>query len=202
MKYFFTSILLLGIITSSTATIRIITCQNVPSHFLPLTCNAVVGDTIHWTWVAGTHVVGPMTAADIPAGAAMFNAPVDAGNTSFEYVVTVVGNYDYQCHPATPHGEPGYIVVSAATAGMQENTLNNFSTIYPNPFIEKITIETKSAANSVFIYNAIGEKMQSYNFVKNETKLEADLGTLPKGIFFYSIIKDGVVVETRKIIKD
>ena len=86
-------------INSANATVRIITCQNTPSHFLPVTANAVIGDTIHWTWVAGTHVVGPINASYIPSGAAMFNAPIDAGNLSFEYVVTVAGNYNFSVIP-------------------------------------------------------------------------------------------------------
>ncbi len=103
---------LLGI-SSANATVHVVTCQNSPSHFLPVTVNALVGDTIHWIWVEGGHIVGPISSSDIPAGAAMFNAPIDYFNQSFEYVVTVPGSYHYDCHPTTPHGEDAYIVVTA-----------------------------------------------------------------------------------------
>ncbi len=200
MKHFYTFILFAVISITTNATVHIVTCQNVPSHFLPATVNAVCGDTIHWKWVAGIHVVGPIIAADIPSGATMWNAPIDAGNTSFEYVVTTAGNYHYVCHPATPHGEDAYIVVTCVNGIQQNNSLRHLSLAYPNPFSEKITIET-SNADRLLIYNYMGEKVTSFQLKSGQTKFEADLATLPKGIFFYSIIKDDVVLDTRKIVK-
>ena len=200
MKLFFTLASFALIFSASTATVRTVTCQNGASHFLPITVNAVCGDTICWTWVSGTHVVGPISASAIPSGAAMWNAPINASNLSSKYVVTVPGNYHYVCHPANPHGEDAYIVVTCANGVQQYNLMNHFSSAYPNPFTEKITIDT-SNADLILIYNFMGEKISSFPFKSGQTKLEADLATLPKGIFFYSIIKDGAVLETRKIIK-
>ena len=54
----------------------------------------------------------------------------------------------------------------------------------------------------ILIYNYIGEKVKSFPLESGQTKFEIDLATLPKGIFFYRIFKNGVVLETRKIIKD
>lgn len=201
MKIFFTLTSFAVIISTANATVHTVTCQNSPSHFLPVTCNAVVGDTILWTWVAGTHVVGPMSASDIPNGAAMFNAPIDASNHSFKYKVTVAGNYNYQCHPATPHGESATIVVTAATGVQQYNALSYLSSAYPNPFSEKVTIEIPTV-DLILIYNFMGEKIKSFPVKNGQTKFEADLSALPKGVFFYSIIKDGSILETRKIIKE
>ena len=187
--------------TAANATTHTVTCQNSPSHYLPVTVNAIVGDTILWTWVAGTHVVGPILASDIPAGAAMWNAPIDVNDHSFKYVVKVVGNYHYVCHPATPHGEDAYIVVTAGATGIQDNNaLNNVSSAYPNPFTDKLTIET-SNGDQILIFNALGEKIKSFPLKSGQTKIEADLATLPKGIFFYTILKEGVILETKKIIK-
>lgn len=131
---------------------------------------------------------------------AMFNHAIDNNNLGFSYVVTKIGTYHYVCHPATPHGEDGYIVVAAATGIQSYNAPNTFSTTYPNPFSEKITIEA-SNADMIFIYNFMGEKIKSYSLKSGQTKLEADVAALPKGIFFYSIIKDGAILETKKIIK-
>ena len=200
MKKTFTLVLFFGIMLSARATIVTITCQNVPSHFLPITANATVGDTIHWTWVAGTHIVGPETTADIPAGAAMFNAPIDAGHLSFEYVVTVAGSYHYVCHPSTPHGEDAYLSVAPASGIQQYSSLSNISKAYPNPFVEKITIEA-SNADRIIVYDALGKVVRSFPLKSGQTKFELDLGALPKGMFFYTIISDGAVLETRKIIK-
>jgi len=203
MKYFSILVAFVIIFSSANAKVVSITCQNTPSHFLPVTVNAVCGDSIHWTWVAGTHIVGPISASDIPVSAAMFNAPIDANanNHSFYYVVTVAGNYHYVCHPATPHGEDGYINVTCANSVQSYNALINISSAYPNPFSEKITIDAYNI-DFISIYNFVGEKIKSVSVKSGQTKFEIDLATLPKGIFFYSIIKDGAVLETRKIIKD
>lgn len=200
MKFFFTLIFLFVITCVTKATVVTVTCQNSPSHFLPVTINVTVGDTIHWTWVAGVHVVGPIDTTDIPHGAAMWNAPIDASHLTFDYVVTVPGHYHYVCHPATPHGEDAYIVVTAATTGVQESTGGNLSSAYPNPFAGKITIETVNA-DQILIYNLLGEKIKSFPVKSGQNKTEIDLSVLPSGVFLYSTIKEGTVLETRRIVK-
>ncbi|HXC03624.1 MAG TPA: T9SS type A sorting domain-containing protein [Bacteroidia bacterium] len=199
-KLLFSLSVCLTFVSISQATIHTVTCQNTPSHFLPVTTNASIGDTILWTWVAGTHVVGPIATTDIPAGAPMWNAPIDASDHSFKYVVTVAGNYHYVCHPATPHGEDAYIVVASVATGIPEYNSKNSIGAFPNPFSEKITLETTNA-DLLVISNAAGQRVASFPVKSGQTKLEADLGTLPKGVYFYILLKEGVVLETRKIIK-
>ena len=130
----------------------------------------------------------------------MFNAPIDAGNLSFEYVVTVAGNYNYQCHPATPHGEPGYIVVAPAT-GVPTIELNHVSNAYPNPFADKLTIET-TQADMISIYNMVGEKIYEQAICDKRTGTSIDLSKQQNGIYFYGIIKEGIIVETKKLVKE
>lgn len=43
-----------------------------------MTINAVLGDTIHWTWVSGTHIVGVVNETDIPVLADTWYAVIDA----------------------------------------------------------------------------------------------------------------------------
>ena len=201
MKIFYTLAFILAVFTTANAKVIIVTCQNTPAHFLPVTINPMVGDTIRWNWVVGNHVVGPIKAADIPAGAAMFNAPINSSAKTFQYVLKVAGSYHYVCHPATPHNEDGFMVVSSTTGIPQNSCSNYFSFAYPNPFSEKLTIETIDA-NAVLIYNVIGEQIKSFTLNPVQSKFEADLACLPKGIFFYSILKDGILLETRKIVKE
>jgi plastocyanin len=61
--------------------------------------NVNPGDTIHWEWVSGTHTT---TSTSVPAGAATWDAPIDAVNTFYEYPATIVGTYNYHCmhHPS------------------------------------------------------------------------------------------------------
>ena len=199
MKLFLTLATLAAFLTAADATVRTVTCQNSPAHFLPVTVNAVCGDTIHWTWIAGGHVVGPISPADIPNGAAGWNAPIDGSHLTFDYVVTVAGNYHYVCHPSTPHGEDAYIVVTCAT-GLAEAGINHISFAYPDPFQDKFTIETVEA-DMIVLYNLLGEKIKSISIRKGQTKISVDAAELNPGIYFYAVIKDGVIVETRKLVK-
>ena len=68
-----------------------VTVQNF--QFTPATLNVVVGDVIHWVWIAGTHTT---TSVTIPAGAAAWNSPMDLTDTTFDYTVTQPGIYSYQ----------------------------------------------------------------------------------------------------------
>ena len=80
-------------VANSFATIRSVTVQNYV--FTPSTTNAFVGDTIHWTWINGTHTT---TSVNVPLGAVAWNNPMDLSNTSFNYVILVPGTYNYQCY--------------------------------------------------------------------------------------------------------
>ena len=199
-SFIFLSLAALPCINSVNATVHIVTCQNIPSHFLPVTTNAVVGDTIEWDWVAGNHVVGPMSASDIPNGAAMFNQAVDNNNLGFAYVVTVAGSYHYECHPSTPHGEPGYTNVTSGT-GVPSIELYHVSNAYPNPFSDKVTIET-TQADRISVYNMVGEKIYEQGISDKRTATSINLSKEQNGIYFYSILKEGVIVETRKLVKE
>jgi plastocyanin len=185
MKLLFT-IALLVFFTSANATVRMVTCQNDPSHFLPVTLNAVSGDTIRWTWVSGHHIVGPINATYIPSGAAMFNGPVNSSNHTFEYVVTVAGIYNYDCHPAGPHGETASIVVSAVTGLQAPHELAAIATVYPNPsngMLRFIIGEAQLTKNSkIEVYNLQGQKV--YQSEITNTEAQIDLTPIGKGIYF------------------
>lgn len=65
--------------------------------------NVVVGDTIRWVWQSGPHTTTcdpGINGADnsLPAGAATWDAPINASNTTFDYKVTVAGGYNYWCN--------------------------------------------------------------------------------------------------------
>ncbi len=76
--------------------------------FSPNLDSARVGDTIKFVWTSGTHTT---TSTSVPAGAATWNAPLTSTNTSFNYIVTVVGTYNYQCNFHYTMGMTGSIIV-------------------------------------------------------------------------------------------
>ena len=193
------TLLLFTIGISAQATVRVITCQNGANHFLPVTVNAIVGDTIHWTWVSGNHIVGPILETDIPALADTWYAPIDNIYNTFDYVVAYPGTYYYVCHPLAPHGEDGFINVTLTTAVPEVLPVNSTG-LYPNPFTEQLTLET-SGATQLDFHTLTGELVRSIAVASGPALLRTDLGTLPSGIYFVSILREGVVVETKRMVK-
>jgi len=87
------------------ATVHIVQVSNF--QFTPANVSDVaVGDTMRWVWVSGNHTTtdDPATQSgnSLPAGAASWNAPMDATDTVFDYPVTVAGIYKYWCIPHQP----------------------------------------------------------------------------------------------------
>ncbi len=181
------------------ATVHIINAEGTTiatDIFIPSAVNAVCGDTVKWVWVSGFHTT---SSSSVPNGATLWNALLDANNLSFSYVVTVAGTYQYTCHPGTTPHMDGTITVTCGSA-VPSISIKNVSSAYPNPFSDRFTIETPPQADMIIISNLLGEKIKSFS-VRNR-KAEVDAAGLNKGIYFYSIMKEGEILETRKIIKN
>ena len=199
MKQLITLFAFVACTFTAQATIHIVTCQNGTNHFLPVTVNAMVGDTIHWTWVSGNHIVGVINQSDIPALATSWYAPITSTNLNYEYVVTQPGNYHYVCHPNNPHDEDGYIVVALNTSVPQADAVSS-ATLYPNPFSDQLTLEA-TGANSMTIHNLLGEEVAAFTISPGRNVLRTDLATLPKGVYLFSILRNGVVTATKRLVK-
>ena len=107
MKKVYSLLATLLILKSSFATIHEIQVSNY--QFSPSAVTAIVGDTIKWTWVEGTHTT---TSVNIPSGAAAWDNPMTASNTTFSYKITVAGTYDFKCTPHAAFGMVGTITAS------------------------------------------------------------------------------------------
>ena len=209
MKLFFTFALFAIIVSVANATVHIVTCQNIPSHFFPDTVFAIEGDTIHWTWVVGTHEVGPIDSSDIPSGAPTFYAPINSNNLDFEYVVSVAGDYYYVCHPNNPHGEEAYIVVTekvdtsdTTTTGVHRfKTLSDLSFTSPNPSNGKFQFTIDGSLinenSKMEIYNLKGQMI--YRSVITKTRSDIDLSDQAKGIYLVKY-HTGQAILTKKIV--
>jgi plastocyanin len=77
--------------------------------FSPKTISdVIVGDTVRWVWVSGSHTTtcdpaSQGTGNSLPAGAATWNADINSTSTTFDYVVKVAGDYNYWCIPHAPN---------------------------------------------------------------------------------------------------
>ncbi len=65
--------------------------------------NVKVGDVIHWVWAGGFHTT---TSLSVPSGALPWDASLTSSSTTFDYTVTKVGSYSYECsiHPLQMQG--------------------------------------------------------------------------------------------------
>ena len=85
--------------------------------------------------------------------------------------------------------------------GAEEEDLSVEYTAFPNPATDIFSINLKSNANdvSVKMFNILGETVKTESLTNGINQIAID--KLNNGVYFYSIIKNGVIVETKKFIK-
>lgn len=184
-------LLIFAINTISFATVRTVTVTNFT--FTPSVVNAVVGDTILWTWVLGTHTT---TSTNVPLGAASWDAPISSLSTSFSYKITTPGSYSYDCtFHGVLFGMVGSINAVTATVTQTGTTVNSFELKqnYPNPFNPATTINfniPKPENVKVNVYNILGKEIATLV----EEKLNAGSYTVKfdgakysSGVYIYKI---------------
>jgi plastocyanin len=164
--------------------------------FFPNAVTATVGDVIQFVLASGTHDV---TGVSIPGGATpMSSGTMNVVGQMYNYTVTVAGTYTYKC---SIHGTSmsGTIIVSAV--GINDPNGNSVLTsVYPSPFRDKVTVKYNGIEKIEFV-NIVGEQIKSVEIDSQEGKLDVYFDMLPAGIYFYRTYKEGLVVETRKIVK-
>lgn len=193
MKKLYLLLFVLAAGFTASATIHNVEIRN--SGFSPTGFTASVGDTVRWTLIEGGHTT-TSTTASVPAGASPWNSGVmtTAGQT-FDYKITTDGVYGYQCalHPSMIAG------FSVGSTGI--NAVPNIqASMYPNPFKDKLTI-VHGDVDGVDVYNMVGAKVASAEANTAENKTVINLYELPSGVYFVSTMKNGAVVETRRIVK-
>lgn len=172
------------------------TVQVADFSFTPSTItNVQIGDIVSFVWVSGTHTT---TSASVPSGAATWNQNITSSSTTFNYTVTHAGTYAYFCAIHSTSMGGGFLV---SGTGIGQTDLNVSSVMYPNPCKDKMTITYSGNIDGVTIYNMAGQEMRSMKFSNALDKAEVDMSTLPAGVYFCSTSKEGVVVETKRIVK-
>lgn len=91
------------------------TVELFSSAFLPQSVTINLGDTVTWTWVAGTHLLQSGTPGGAPGTVdepgAIFEAIIDASNPTFSYTFTTPGVSGYTFFDATNPSQIGFIEV-------------------------------------------------------------------------------------------
>jgi plastocyanin len=194
MKKLYTFVLALMLAAGAQATIH--TVQVANNTFTPQTFSAQVGDTVRWVLQAGAHTT-TSTTSTIPSGAATWDETMTTIGQTFDYKITVAGNYGYVC---TFHTGMAGGFTAASSTGLTEQAPNVVFAAYPNPFKDKLTI-THTGIDHINIFNMTGSKISSMEVSLYDTKTVLELSALPAGVYFVSTVKEGIIVETKRVVK-
>ena len=93
----------------------------------------------------------------------------------------------------------GSIVVTCPN-GLASQSDNFSSLVYPNPFENNLTIETPDAT-LISIYTITGEKIKTIILTEGQTKTEINTRDMAPGIYLCAILKEGVLIGKRKLMK-
>lgn len=176
-----------------------ITVMVTNNAFSPTTFSAEVGDVVKWIWDSNGMAHNVTSASQtIPGGAAPL-ASGDLTSGTYIYTLTVEGNYGYACTLHTLSGMAAGFQVEAAN-GISKPNVSVSLGIFPNPFKGKVTVKY-TGVESIQVVNVLGEKVKTIELSATENKTDVDFDGLPSGIYFFRFVKDGHIVETKRIIK-
>lgn len=137
------------------------------------------------------------------------NASILTGTNFTDNALTIPGTVYYyvkavekEVSPSGTYDNESLGIKSNAaivTVGIDENTLEFTSSVYPNPFTNEITISAKNISR-LEIVNCNGAIIHASNYSSiNEVNLS--LSDLSKGIYFINIISNSRTIEHKKILK-
>ena len=192
MKKLYTILVLMVAFYEANATLHIITVSD--NQYTPATLNAECGDTVKWVWESGNHTTW---STSVPAGASYWTESINSFDTTYSYQVNEAGTYEYYCYFHTMM--TGSILVTCPN-GIASQSENFSSLVYPNPFENKLTIETPDAT-LISIYTITGEKIKTIILTQEQIKTEINTRDMPPGIYLCSILKEGVLISRRKLLK-
>ncbi|MGZ4033801.1 MAG: T9SS type A sorting domain-containing protein [Bacteroidia bacterium] len=169
---------------------------NPATMFTPsaITCN--VGDVVEFVLGNGTHNV---TSTSVPGGAAaMSSGTMSTLGQMYNYTVTVAGAYAFHC---TFHAGMNGTINASTAAGIAEVSVDLLTSVYPNPFNDRITLKYGSQIGSIRIFNVLGEQVKLADLSATEDQKEIDFEGMPSGIYFIRTYKGETVIETKKVVK-
>jgi len=167
--------------------------------------NVVVGDTIKWQWMSGDHHT--TTSMTIPQGAPVWDSPLNAGNPTFSYIVSVAGSYHYVCTPHFPGMEGDFTANLIGITPISNEVPNSFSLSqnYPNPFNPVTDIKfdlAKSTNVKLTVMNMLGQEVEvlvNQSLRAGTYKADWNASNFPSGIYFYKL-EAGEFVDVKKMI--
>jgi plastocyanin len=162
-----------------------------------------VGDVVTWNYVGQ---LSHPTASDNGAWATF---QMNAANMTFSRTFNTVGSFPYHCtaHGSAGVGQYGVLTVVAAnpTATLDARSAGIEVSVFPNPSHGLVTVklEQKTSADyKLRISNIIGQEIRTIALKPELTAagLPVDLSDLHTGVYFYSLLVDGKVTSTKRLV--
>src|SRR5689334_10026564 len=153
--------------------------------FTPANFTINVGDTIVWMWTEGTHTT---TSTTIPVGAQAWDQLLDQNNTSYMYVVTITGTYNYWCTFHNQMGMVGQFTVEQSS-GIGENISGVTLNIFANPVNRQLQVYLKSAKPgemNIVLNDITGREVRQLangSQAAGEHHFQYNVADLPKGMY-------------------
>ena len=181
---------------------------NVGNNFYsPATVNIQTGDIVRFVWQAGVHPTVPDN------GTAWPSFTPSASRPTTDITFNAVGSIPYYC---TVHGAPGLplgqgmngiIIVTqrVGTATLNANAAGIALSVYPNPSRGQVMVKLDQKMGQSYqlrLSNIIGQEIRTVALRPDLTLagLPLDLSDLHAGMYFYSLLVDGKVVTTKRLV--
>ena len=161
-----------------------------------------VGDVVTW------RSVGQSSHPTMSDNGAWATFPMFPGSADFTRTFSTPGSFPYHC---TAHGAPGQFqygiltVAGTTTATLDARAAGLELSIYPNPSHGQVTVKLEQKAGADYklrLSNIIGQEIRTVA-LKPEltaTGLPLDLSDLRAGVYFYSLLVDGKVASTKRLV--
>ncbi len=182
--------------------------------FVPSSLTIQAGDSVHWTWVEGSHTVTSGNDSADPNVGDLFDVSVNSGNPEFGYRFNQAGQYPYFCRPHEALGMKGMITVETPLGVFDTDNAvpNQFSLAqnYPNPFnpqtVVSFSLQT-DGPTTLTVFNILGQHVAtvvdqvlpagSYRVIWDSRDASGTL--VPSGMYFYRL-QSADRISTRKMV--
>lgn len=199
------AVLLLPLASAFATTVTVTVGNNFYS---PMTVNIQTGDVVHFVLQAGVH---PTVAED---GVSFAPFTLLNGGPAKDITFNTAGAIPYYC---TAHGAPGQplgqgmnglinVTQRTTTATLDAKAAGLDVSVYPNPSHGQVTVQLnqKIGAGSyqLRLSNIIGQEVRTIALKPELTAagLPLDLSELRTGVYFYSLVVDGKIASTKRLV--
>lgn len=181
MRIIFTSLFLLSVFFSK-ATIHYVAVEN--NRFNPSTFVMNLGDSVLWTWSAGSHTT---TSTAIPSGATPWFESMDISNTAFLYIPAVSGAYNYECYFHSANGMIADFTVNDPLS-VPINEGNKTIRLRSSRVNEYLTVEMPELQQEVIpiVRDLTGRVVQTFDAIPPGTNT-LYVGNLKNGIYLLEL---------------